>query len=65
MVPADSGRGNCTGDPAVSGGLRGATGNRHCVAEFLQWARSENGTARDEITEEDLVAIVSDFHSND
>ena len=50
MVPPDSGRGDCTGDPALSGGLRGATGSHRWVAEFLQWSRSENGTARDEIT---------------
>lgn len=63
----------------------GATGSHRCVAEFLQWARSENGTARDETTEflssndnaineyhdrylatgEDLIALVSDFLSND
>ena len=63
----------------------GATGSHRCVAEFLQLARSENGTARDEITEflssndnaineyrdrylstrEDLVALVSEFLSND
>ena len=59
--------------------------SHRCVPDFLQWPRSENGTASDEITEflfsndntineyhdrylstgEDLVAIISDFLSND